>query len=62
MPINEYKCGTCKHVFDYWDTSFKYVQKYRVCPECGQDAKKQMTPSNFKVNGFNEANGYAGSK
>lgn len=62
MPINEYKCKTCKNVFEYWDTSYKNVKKWQVCPECGQDAKKQMAPSSFKINGYSEANGYAGSK
>jgi putative FmdB family regulatory protein len=61
MPLNEYKCCVCGYVFDYHDTTWKEVRMHRECPECKQDAKKQMSSSSFKVNGFSEANGYAGN-
>jgi hypothetical protein len=32
------------------------------CPKCGQEPKKLISSGNFKVNGFSEANGYAGKQ
>ncbi len=61
MPINEYKCKTCKNEFEHFESSYKNVKEWIHCPECGQDAKKQLSPGSFVINGFSEANGYAGN-
>ena len=62
IPIYEYKCMTCKKVSEVWVKDSEREKKLIDCPECGQDAKKQMSVTRFKVNGFSEKNGYAGSK
>ena len=62
MPIYEYKCRTCKKISESFESTYKNARKVILCPECGQDAFKIMSTGTFKVNGFNEKNGYAGTK
>ncbi len=62
MPIYEFKCKTCKKVSEVLVKNSEMDKKIVDCPLCGQDAKKIMSVSLFKVNGFSEANGYAGDK
>ncbi len=61
MPVYEYKCRTCKKVSESFEKTYEGARRVILCPECGQDAYKIMSVGGFKVNGFNEANGYAGN-
>ena len=60
MPIYEFKCMTCKKVSEVWVKNSEMNKRIIDCPTCGQDARKILSAGNFKVNGFNYANGYAG--
>ena len=62
MPIYEFKCKTCKKVSEILVQNSEMDKTIMMCPECGQDAKKQMSSSSFIINGFSEKNGYAGKQ
>ena len=58
MPIFEFRCTECGHVFE------EYTRKRNLlgieCPKCNALATKEMSVSNFKVNGYNADNNYSG--
>lgn len=61
MPIYEFKCMTCQKISEIWVKSSEMNKRITECPECGQDAKKIMSVTQFKMNGgYTAANGYAG--
>lgn len=39
MPLFEYKCGTCSHVFDSYSSKAPGAPS-RPCPQCGEKAPK----------------------
>lgn len=61
MPIYEFKCDMCGNKFE------KLVKDNKIqashCPTCEKQGKDNLafriiSRTNFKVNGFNAANGY----
>lgn len=56
MPMYEFFCGECSHPFESIET---LGTKVSLCPICRKEAKKVMSTSNFKINGYSEANGYS---
>lgn len=59
MPCYEYQCKSCNKILQKW-MSMKDMQKSVKC-DCGKTAKKIISRSSFKINGFNEGNGYSNS-
>jgi len=66
MPIYEFKCVHCGHIFEKLvKPDVKLIEKinsgeiWPLCEACFGRTKKVISPSNFKVNGHNAANGYA---
>ena len=62
MPIFEYKCKDCDLIFEKIVTGSEKEHKNTECKKCGRLVKRIVSFSNFKINGFSEANGYSGSK
>lgn len=60
MPFYEYQCKICEKVSQKWEPSIKDMKKEIQC-ECGRTANKIISNSSFKINGFNEKNGYSNS-
>ena len=63
MPIYEYKCDACGHVFD---TLQKISEPLLIeCPECGKDALKKLVSSpafRLKGGGWYETDFKTGDK
>ena len=61
MPIYEYRCQECDHVFEEWHRG--YEEKEVPCPVCEGKAKRLISNTAFilKGSGF-YATDYAGSK
>ena len=50
MPIYEYACGSCGHVFDVLQKM--HADPLRDCPECGKpELKKLLSAPNFRLKG-----------
>lgn len=50
MPIYEYKCQTCEHIFDVLQKMSDDPLTY--CPECGEPKlKKLLSAPNFRLKG-----------
>lgn len=50
MPIYEYECKSCEHVFDVLQKMSDDPLTY--CPECGkQELKKLLSAPNFRLKG-----------
>ena len=64
MPIHEFKCEACG---DISESYFKLEEGELVlsgeltltCKKCGSITKHIMSVSNYKMNGYNERNGYS---
>lgn len=61
MPIYKYQCSQCG--FDF-ETFVKMEERDKpsatLCPKCGEyKIQRVPTVSNFKINGYSEANGYS---
>lgn len=67
MPVHEYQCETCGHIFEEITFSLGAVKTSTYCPVCEDEgkegiAKKIMSGGNiFTVHGYNSNNGYAGN-
>jgi len=59
MPLFEYECKDCGEVTDRLRLPGDPVESWEMCPVCGGRQDRVMARSNFKINGFSEANGYA---
>lgn len=58
MAIFEYQCNKCGFIFEEIFT--KNIDKISTeCKNCKGIAKKIMSKSNFKVNGFSSSNNYS---
>jgi putative FmdB family regulatory protein len=49
MPIYEYCCQECRHIFEEWHKD--YTEKERVCPVCGAKAKRMISNTAFILKG-----------
>lgn len=50
MPIYEYQCGSCEHIFDVLQKINDDLLTY--CPECGEPKlKKLLSAPNFRLKG-----------
>ena len=50
MPIYEYQCRSCEHVFDVLQKMNDDLLTY--CPECGEpELKKLLSAPNFRLKG-----------
>ena len=49
MPIYEYSCEDCQHVFEEWQKDF--TDKEMVCPVCGGQAKRMISNTAFILKG-----------
>ena len=50
MPIYDYKCQGCNHLFEAMVT-LADRNKEQECPECGGSGKHIITPVNFQLPG-----------
>ena len=60
MPIHEYQCEKCGHIFEEVSLKMSDAKKSSECPKCNKDARKLISSGSFTVHGFNANNGYAG--
>lgn len=49
MPIYEYCCQDCQHVFEEWQKDFK--EREMTCPVCGSPAKRLISNTSFILKG-----------
>lgn len=49
MPIYEYSCQDCQHVFEEWQKDF--TDKEMACPVCGGQAKRMISNTAFILKG-----------
>ncbi len=49
MPIYEYECSSCGHVFEEWQKS--YEEKEVKCPVCGALSKRLISNTAFILKG-----------
>lgn len=49
MPIYEYQCEKCAHVFEEWQSGFDEVEQQ--CPECGGAGKRLISNTSFVLKG-----------
>jgi len=49
MPIYEYECTKCGHVFEEWQNSFS--EKEMTCPMCQGQAKRIISNTSFILKG-----------
>lgn len=57
MPVYEFKCKKCEYLFEeYLPQKSEQILK---CPVCNGEVEKQISVTNFKINGFSALNGYS---
>ncbi|MCF8105961.1 MAG: zinc ribbon domain-containing protein [Desulfohalobiaceae bacterium] len=49
MPIYEYSCSNCSHVFEEWQKGFE--DREAECPECGMASKRLISSTAFILKG-----------
>ena len=49
MPIYEYSCEDCQHIFEEWQKDF--TEKDMTCPICGGRAKRMISNTAFILKG-----------
>lgn len=49
MPIYEYCCEECGHVFEEWQSGFE--EKHFPCPICAGDSKRIVSHTSFVLKG-----------
>jgi putative FmdB family regulatory protein len=49
MPIYEYSCEDCRHLFEEWQKDF--TEKEMTCPVCGGRAKRMISNTAFILKG-----------
>ena len=50
MPIYEYCCGKCSHVFEEWAQHFDSPD-HEPCPKCGGEASRIVSNTSFVLKG-----------
>lgn len=59
MPLFDYQCEDCGSWAERLILPGSKVFDYIMCPDCGGHQVRKLGRPNFKINGYNEANGYA---
>lgn len=49
MPIYEYSCSNCSHVFEEWQKGFE--DREAQCPECGMASRRLISSTAFILKG-----------
>ncbi|MFP4392677.1 MAG: FmdB family zinc ribbon protein [Desulfohalobiaceae bacterium] len=49
MPIYEYSCPECQHLFEEWQKDFR--ERTIQCPICGAEAKRMVSNTAFILKG-----------
>jgi len=49
MPIYEYCCQDCQHIFEEWQKD--YTERERNCPICGATSKRMISNTAFILKG-----------
>ncbi|MFP4629958.1 MAG: FmdB family zinc ribbon protein [Desulfohalobiaceae bacterium] len=49
MPIYEYSCPECQHLFEEWQRDFQ--ERTIQCPICGAEAKRMISNTAFILKG-----------
>jgi len=49
MPIYEYRCDDCQHLFEEWQKDF--TERELTCPVCGGKAKRMISNTAFILKG-----------
>ncbi len=49
MPIYEYRCKDCAHVFEEWQKDFE--DRIETCPACGGQAPRIISNTSFILKG-----------
>jgi putative FmdB family regulatory protein len=49
MPIYEYSCPECQHLFEEWQWDFR--ERTIQCPICGAEAKRMISNTAFILKG-----------
>ncbi len=49
MPIYEYRCKDCDHVFEEWQKNFE--EHVETCPLCGGESPRIMSNTSFILKG-----------
>jgi len=49
MPIYEYRCEDCQHLFEEWQKDF--VERDLTCPVCGGKARRMISNTAFILKG-----------
>lgn len=49
MPIYEYKCEKCGHVFEEWQSGFE--EREQPCPKCKAESKRLISNTSFVLKG-----------
>ncbi len=49
MPIYEYSCPECHHLFEEWQKDFR--ERNILCPICGHEAKRMISNTAFILKG-----------
>ncbi|MFO8031295.1 MAG: zinc ribbon domain-containing protein [Desulfohalobiaceae bacterium] len=49
MPIYEYSCPECQHLFEEWQKDFR--ERTIQCPICGAEAKRMISNTAFILKG-----------
>ena len=61
MPIYEYCCPECDHVFEEWQKDFE--DREAECPKCGGAGKRMISSTSFVLKGSGwYVTDYAGKK
>lgn len=51
MPIYEYQCTQCQHVFEEWLHRASEMTNAQTCPQCGGEAHHIMSQTSFILKG-----------
>lgn len=64
MPIYEFQCEVCKHIFEEIRKLDDGINIHSFCPKCKENGKdaialKIISKSSYRMKGFSASNGYS---
>jgi putative FmdB family regulatory protein len=59
MPIYQYECKSCGNIFEKLKNK---ITDKEICPACGGNSKKIISPASFIINGYSSKNNYSKDK